>query len=218
MKSRSTIDKIGLYAFLTVFAAVLGLGLFLGVSPNDYNKDMDLTRLKDLKQIGALIEEYKTKTGHYPLQELSKDDIPVFVPIVTQKQRKYTKEQPKAKHITKHVKIFIADLEKGLGRKIVLPFDPQLRTLKRPIFYLYVIKNSNYELIAHLYNTFPFARQIKKHYSKVTVSNRSVPELKIWNYKTLMSNPDFAKTVATPLKKPGFIKKMREDIRKEGAF
>ncbi len=218
MTSRSSIDKIGLYAFLGILAAILGLGLFLGVSPDAYNRDMDLTRLKDLKEIGALVEEYKDKTGSYPLQEYSRDDIPVFVPIVTKKQKKYTKEPPKYKHIRKDVKDFIAALEKGLGRKVVLPFDPQLRTLKRPIFYLYVIKNSDYELIAHLYHDFPFARQIKKHYSKVTVSNKAVKEAKIWQYKALMVDPDFARTVASPLKKPGFIKKMRDDIRKQGAF
>ena len=216
MKSGYSIDKIGLYAFLAILITIISLGLFIGTSPDNYNRDMDLTRIKDLRDIGALVEEYKTKNGHYPLT--SDSDIPNFVTIVTKKQQKYALERPKIKHKLTDVKVFIKTLETGLGRKIILPFDPQLRTTKRPIFYLYVVKGQEYELIAHLYHEYPFTRQIKKHYSKLTISNRSVAPLKIWDYKSLMSDPEFAKTVSTPLKKPGFIKKMRADIRAQGAF
>ncbi len=216
MKSGYSIDKIGLYAFLGILATIIALGLFVGTSPDQFNKDMDLTRLKDIKAIGALIEEYKTKTGHYPLS--SDSNVPNFIAIVTKKQQKYAQESPKITHKRTNVKTFIKTLETGLGRKVTLPFDPQLRGIQRPIFYLYVVKGQEYELIAHLYHDYPFARSIKKHYAKLTVSNRSVPALKIWKYNTLMNDPTFAKVVATPLTKPGFIKKMRADIRKQGAF
>ncbi len=216
MKSGYSIDKIGLYAFLAILVTIIALGLFVGTSPDNYNKDMDLTRIKDITEIGALIEEYKTKTGKYPLS--SESDIPNFITIVTKKQRKYAQEQPKITHKMTNVKTFIKTLEAGLGRKILLPFDPQLRTSKRPIFYLYVVKGQDYELIAHLYHAYPFTRPVKKDYSKLTISNRAVPELKIWKYDGLMKDAAFAKVLATPLTKPGFIKKIRKDIRTQGVF
>lgn len=187
-----------------------------GGTSKRYQHDMDIVRLNDLKVIGAWIEEYKRKLGHYPLQGLSSKAN--YVLIATREQQQYIRGGPPQVHITTNVRDFIAVLEKGLGRKIELPFEPQRRAVNKPAFYIYMIQGQTYYLAVHLHNEYSFTRKVADFYYKAEIGNEPYIQKKIWSYKALMNNPDYKKAVSRKMYKPGYIKNLRARIRKEGAF
>lgn len=66
-----------LMAVLMFFGSV-----FFGCAVNPfeaYQKDADVIRLRHLKYLGGIVEEYKMKTGKYPLQGETKSQNYVFI-------------------------------------------------------------------------------------------------------------------------------------------
>lgn len=158
-----------------------------------YQHDADIVRLKHLKYLGGLIEEYHEETGRYPLQ--SDDNIENYVNIASFSQKKYTQGGPPYEHRETAVEEFKVVLEKGLGRNINLPFDPQLVPVNKPNFYIYMVKGDQYYLAVHLYDGSGFARKIAPYYFKAEISNISVSSQKIYKYNELMNNPEYQKRI-----------------------
>ncbi len=158
-----------------------------------YQHDADIVRLRHLKYLCELIREYYIKVGHYPLQ--SDTQIENYVHIASPSQRKYTEGGPPYNYIKTDLEKFKMVLEKGLGRKVDLPFDPQLVPANKPSFYLYMVKGDRYFLAVHLHNGEGFARKIGPYYYKVEVSNVAIPEQQIFTYDGLMANSEFSRRV-----------------------
>ena len=99
---------------------------------SDYQHDADIVRLKHLKYLGSIIEEYKAKTEKYPLQ--NNTSIQNYVHIASPLQQKYAQDGPPFEHIKTDVSKFQSELEKGLGRKVNMLFDTQLVPVNKNFF------------------------------------------------------------------------------------
>ncbi|MEM6812248.1 MAG: hypothetical protein AAF549_07255 [Pseudomonadota bacterium] len=182
-----------------------------------YQHDMDIVRLMDLKEIGALIKEYKSKKGVYPFQ--NKTTGALIVPIATKEQiAKINFGRDPRKPVVFHYNDFVKTLEDGLERKISLPFDPQRVFSGRQNFYLYEVIDDYYTLAIHLFNEYDFAQEVGKDWYKVEVSSLPNPNLPIWDYDALMNNKSFQNAIAIPLKKEGYVEPFRQKLRDEVGF
>ena len=183
-----------------------------------YQHDMDITRLNDLKEIGGYIEEFKAKTGNYPF--IGVVDVPLYAQIATKDQEEIIKNSkgPPYEYKTVYAADFIKVLERGLGRKIVMPFDPQQKPSGRQNFYTYMAVKDQYFFAVHLYNEYSFAQKIGDNWYKVEISNKPQPNPLTWDYKALVTNSDFQKAIVEPLTKPGYVEQLRDKIRAEGGF
>jgi hypothetical protein len=183
-----------------------------------YQHDMDIARLNDVRAIGALIEEYKSKTGQYPL--MTGKDIPAYAHIATKEQRKVIDAQkgPPYEHVTVPAPDFIALLEKGLGRPVEMPFDPQRAPSGRQHFYSYMVTGDRYFLGVHLYGAQPFAQKIRDKWYKVEISNRGSADPLIWDYEALMADTAYKAAAAKTPHKPGYVEQLRAKLRTEVGF
>lgn len=187
-----------------------------GGTSKRYQHDMDIARLNDLKVLGGLIEEYHQKKGKYPLQ--GNFELPNYVFIATKDQMKYIRGGPSHPIAKTPVLNLIKELEKGLVRKIQMPFDPQKIPTNKPAFYLYMIHGKTYYLSVHLHNQYAFTRKIGPFYNKLEVSNQPYPPNRIWGYQDLMKDAVFIKATTRKMFKPGYVKKMRAKMYQEGVF
>ena len=140
------------YALIAIGALIL-LGLAAGSyiysgAKDDFQHDMDIVRLNDLQKLGGLVEEFRKKTGRYPLA--GRANVPNYVHIASKNQKKYTGNKPKYAHEVTALPVFLDELERGLGRKVNLGFDPQQVTRSRPNFYVYMVDKGRYFLAVHL--------------------------------------------------------------------
>lgn len=161
----------------------------------------DIVRLKHLKYYAELIEEYKSKTGHYPFQEKSQTQIYAF--IYNNQQKKYASDTNPDKHKLISPQDFFTELEKGLDRKINQMYDPQYAPTCRPIFYMYMIQDDTYYFAVHLSKYYPFSKRVDKNYYKVEVSNKSEPSNKFYTIKELSENTKYIEALSIPLKNEG---------------
>lgn len=174
-----------------------------------YQHDADIVRLNDLVEIGGYIEEYREKTGAYPL--MGEKDAPVYAYIATPEQQVTISENPGPlyEHFVVHPCGFASVLSRGLGRDIVLPFDPQRRPNGRQNFYAYMAVEDRYFLAVHLYGPQPFAQKIGENWYKVEISNAPRKTPLIWDYATLLAQEGFQAALAEPMHKPGYFADLR---------
>lgn len=175
----------------------------------DYQHDADIFRLRHLKYLGELIEEFRNKTGKYPLQGESKYQN--YVHIATPRQVKGIEGTPPQKHTVTDLEIFRSILEKGLGRSIDLKFDPQKASAHAPNFYIYMIDEDTYYLAVHLYQQFPFANPVARHYNKIEITNGKNDVRGQWNLETLLADPMFKKAQAKSPHKEEFFKQLEKE-------
>lgn len=171
----------------------------------DFQHDADIVRLKHLKYLGGIIEEYRDKTGEYPLVDNSV--IQNYVFIASSQQQKYVQGGPSFEHKKTDMESFKKILEKGLGRKIALPFDPQLVAVNKPNFYIYMAHEKRYFLGVHLFDGEVIGRKLGPYYYKVEISNIAIPAQKVFSYDGLMKDREFsrrikAKYIMKPPKNP----------------
>ncbi len=173
-----------------------------------------------LKYYSNLIEEYKEKTGKFPLQEKTKminnpssltekqknqiKTFPVYVEIANawqdEEAKKYNDAIPFS-HYNGTDKLFFEELEDGLGKKINEYYDPQKSSFERPNFYVYVVdQDGNYYFAIHTYNNYPFGLYLEKNYHKIEVSNIAT------NKQSIQSNELFSREDYIKEAKKGLIK------------
>ncbi len=147
------------------YVAVKLPGAFAG-----FQHDADILRLQHLKYYGTLIEEYREKTGKYPLQ--GKSELPIYVHVANDQQVESTKKGPAPyEHEIVPFANFIKEVEAGIGRPIDEYYDPQIGPLHRPNFYIYLVHKDYYFFAVHLDQNFPFAKRVGDHYYKAEISN-----------------------------------------------
>jgi len=104
-------------------------------------QDADIVRLNDALYLAELIEEYNQKTGKYPFQRKYQQDL--YVNILSKGQERYLSEigyfdpDSESKHLL--ADDFKKEIERGLGRKIALVFDPEPLPWAKRFCYVYRI-------------------------------------------------------------------------------
>ena len=161
---------------------------YMGTS-SEYQHDADIERLKHLKYWGGIIEEFKEKNGHYPLQNNSPTQNYVY--ITSPRHQQYPHGEPPYEHTKTDITKFKEVLENGLGRKIDLPFDPQLVPVNKPNFYIYMIQGDRYFFNVHLHDGEGFGRKLGPYYYKAEISNVAIPQRNIFTFKELLSSEAF---------------------------
>ncbi|MBP5696460.1 MAG: hypothetical protein J6X11_07425 [Treponema sp.] len=163
-----------------------------------YQDDCDIVRLEHLAYYANLIEEYKEKTGHYPLQDKGQKQIYAF--IFNGMQKEYFADTNPNPHECVAPKDFFAEMEKGLVKKVQQLYDPQYVPTTKPVFYIYMIQGDTYYFAVHLSKYYPFSTRVAANYYKVQVSNKSYPASKIYTIKELEQNASYKEAVAVPVK------------------
>lgn len=158
----------------------------------DYQHDADILRLEHLRHLGGLIQEFHERTGTYPLARPG--DTPNYVFIASPSQRRYMSPIP-VEHTTDGVDALERELERVLGRDIVIPFDPQLVPANKPNHYVYMTRGQRYFLAVHLHDGSGFARQLGPHYYKLEISSRPNPAQSIATYDALLADAEFRRRI-----------------------
>ena len=120
-----------------------------------FEKDADKVRLEHLFYWTELFEEYKKKTGYYPLQNGLNTDMAGLVRIATKEQQAYfDKSSKKYKadsdnnadgHFQEFpVKLLVEELERKLGRTVDEKYDIQKAPNKGPNYYNYFVTKDGY--------------------------------------------------------------------------
>ena len=171
---------------------------------NDFQKDADIVRLNHLVYYGALITEYKEKTGSYPFEKNA--DVPVYAFIVSPEQcDDLSSDGPKFPHKTTTSRYFFEELEAGLGRNIDEYYDPQYAPDKKPNFYIYNFQDSYYNFAVHLGGEYSFANPVAPGYNKVEITNSAPSNSHLILYEDLLQNEDYQRAREQTLKKPDFF-------------
>jgi hypothetical protein len=196
-----------------------------GGTSKSMQEDFDKIRLDHILIINDIVNEYKEKTGHFPLENYS--EKPVYVKIATKEQIDNDKgrsnvfldlssravdgkipDQPKSiSEVT--LKEFTSVLEKGLQRTIKIPVDPQKVPVNKPSLYYYTYYLGVFDVTAFLHNDFTFARKIGQFYNKITVGCRSYPQSAIWTPNDLMVQEEFRQFFQSKFNKSGYTIKTR---------
>ena len=195
-----------------------------GGTSRSMQEDFDRIRLDHILSIGSLVEKYKTATGRYPFENDPKQ-LPVVVIIETEKQKEthaghvplfldlesravdgVVPDQPPRVDM-RTVQEFEKVLSAGLKRDIVLPKDPQSVPVNKPSVFIYTYYLSVYDVTAFLHHDLSFARKLGPFNNKITVGNRSVPDVGIWKADDLMRQNKFQSFFLSKLNRSGYILK-----------
>ena len=198
---------------------------FEGGTYKPMQEDFDKIRLDHILIIADIVNEYKEKTGHFPLENYSKK--PVYVTIATKEQIENDKgrshvfldlstravdgkipDQPQSA-VEVSFQEFMSELEKGLQRPVKIPVDPQKVPVNKPSLYYYTYYLGVFDVTAFLHNDFSFARNLGKFYNKITVGYRSYPSSGIWAPKDLMAQEEFRQFFQSPFNRGGYTIKTK---------
>jgi hypothetical protein len=145
-----------------VILLLIGVGVIvLSVIPKiyramdeSYQKATDPIRVKHAEQIAGMILEYADKTGAFPFEEYTAErPFMVLIGHSQQEEDEFAQEKVLVKNATfANATILEAELSKVLGRKIVLPRDPQQVATYAPNIYIYFVVKGQMSVMAHLYN------------------------------------------------------------------
>lgn len=147
-----------------------------------HKRAQDVQRLKDLKYIAGLIEEYRQKVGRYPLVE--KVETGRLGLVLTRRSlRKEYRVPPPGITGRAHPNGLPLEraLTKGLGRKISLPEDPQKLASFAPNFYQYLVTKDAYYVSTYLFYKAKGSLAIgPRHHYKIELSSTPSPEKGIY--------------------------------------
>ena len=210
--------------FLFSFSQVLCFD-FEGGTSKAMQEDFDKIRLDHLFIINDIVNEYKEKTGHFPLGNYS--EKPVYVIIATKEQIENDKgrsrvfldlstravdgkipDQPQS-IVKVSLQEFISELETGLECPVEIPVDPQRVPVHKPSLYYYTYYLGVFDVTAFLHNDFSFARNLSEFYNKITVGHRSYPPSGIWTPKELIAQEEFRQFFQSPFNKGGYTIKTK---------
>ena len=194
--------SIGIMALLAIWAMVYASN---GLTSPKYQHDADILRLNDLRVMGEIIQEYKEKTGTYPLEGIT--DLQHFVLIGTGEQIHPDLERPDIEHEETSTEDFERILSEGLGREISLPLDPQLRATMKPNFYIYMIESDRYFLAVHLHESHGIAKEVGRFYYKLEVSNVADPPM-YWDFNELMADETYQAEASESLENPDYFEQL----------
>jgi hypothetical protein len=210
--------KIILIALLTLPGLVQAdlFDMITKGTSSEYQHDADIVRLNDLEVMWNFVNEYKKKTGKYPLEGESSE--PHYVEIATKQQAEGLNNQPPFPIAKTSPKEFQAILREELGSDIDLPFDPQRVGDSKPALYLYMIQGGRFVLAIHVHEKYPFSKQIGRYYNKIEVSNQAYLPQKIYDGSKLFPTENYQTSKNRKMHKPDYFKDLSRSIREEGAF
>lgn len=232
MNLKKILKIMGIIILLIVAIFIVFI-IFTKKMDSMHQSDADIMRLRHLKYYSNLIEEYKEKTGEYPLQNRTTQPSPfteepktglekfsVYVEIANSLQENEAKNYNAAIPFTHHNatnKEFFNELENGLGREIDEYYDPHKEPywIGRPNFYVYTINpEGDYYFAIHTYTNYSFSYSIKKNYSKVQVSNLPTRENSIQS-SDLFSRKDFIEESEKEPKKADYFYNLENEYLNE---
>lgn len=119
-----------------------------------YQKATDPIRVKHVEQIVTTILEYADKTGAFPFEEHTAErPFMVLIGHSQQEEDAFAQEKVLARGATfANATTLEAELSKILGRRIVLPRDPQKVATYAPNVYIYFVAEGQMSVAAHLYS------------------------------------------------------------------
>jgi hypothetical protein len=170
----------------------------------EFQDDADIYRLRHIKYYGALLEEFKEKTGKYPFEGIEK--VPIYVFIANVEQKQYTKQKNPDPHKVLSFRKFILELESKLGKQIDQYYDPQYAPNKKPSFYIYMVRGNQYFFAVHISSYYNFSNKVADNYYKVEISNLPQKGSNIQTYSELIKNQSFIRVINKTASKEGFFK------------
>ena len=189
--------------FLTAATAAQDIGKSLTQLESDFQHDADTYRARHLGYYVKLIEEFKEKTGRYPLQ--GDEKRPIWTHVANSWQLKNTRPGPSYAHVRVPFAEWVRDVEEGLGREIDELYDPQLAPVGRPNFYVYVLSGDQYFMSVYVSESLPFAREEGPKNYKIAVSNICKPDDGHVGPKDLLASKEFSEVTARPLVRDGLL-------------
>lgn len=174
-----------------------------------FQQDADVVRLGHLEHYAALIAEYRRERGRYPLE--GRSPLPIYVYVANEHQAKAPLEPPDGPHEIVSFSEFSAVLSAGLGREIRERFDPQHAPTYKPIVYVYSLVDGEFSFAVHLYQSFPFARELSDHDFALRISSAPDARARIWLPERLFALPEFRAAAGRPLSKPGFFQERERE-------
>lgn len=180
---------IGILTTVFIIAVFIFIkGDFYQKVEQSYQQDADQARISDMHYLARLIEQYKTETGYYPLQQ---DAIERRAAIYLEIDKESAKD-------------FAAQLSQGLKKEVCVPSDPQQIQINVPTWYIYEVGPDDYFVTAHLHNERAGARPMDdKHGSAAPeslrngyyyqIGSKEIPELMIADFSKLtesVTRPD----------------------------
>jgi len=132
-------------------------GTMYDAAENSYQRAMDPVRIRHIDYIASLTTEYFQKTGRMPLADrLQEKRITVFITHRPLKDT-YLEQAARLPVVVLSTDDLKADLEKGLGRTINLPSDPQNVASYGPNLYVYDVNKARACVYGHLFSEAPGA-------------------------------------------------------------
>ncbi len=177
-----------LAAFLISAALIFVKGGFYQKVEQSYQQDADQARVADMHYLAQLIEQYKTETGYYPLQQ---DAIKRKAAIYLEIDKESAKD-------------FAAQLSQGLNKAVCVPSDPQQIQINVPNWYIYEVGPDDYFVTAHLHNERAGARLMNDRHGSAApeslrngyyyqIGSKEISELMIADFSKLtetVTRPD----------------------------
>ncbi|QQR55282.1 hypothetical protein IPG41_01850 [Candidatus Peregrinibacteria bacterium] len=137
-----------------------------GYIEDSYQEGADAARLSHYDYYMNLLQEYKEKTGTYPLMELYVDQD-VYIIVIEGGMPDWVDD---GGHPVDYYEddLFFTALEEGLGREVEEFYDPQnYAESSRPIFYVYSLSAAGAGFTVHLYYEAPGSFKVMDHYYKL---------------------------------------------------
>jgi hypothetical protein len=152
--------------------------VFAGVVANDAAQlAADRQRVRDVHAIAALVEDYKTRTGRYPLVGPDGAMKNVVIAPWLPRHRNET---------TVDFDTFAGDLKAVLGAGLHIPFDPDNNAESEKV-YVYSTLGTGYGVAAGLHHHVAFSERVMGDHVQYRVGSREDVVLPILEYGKLVA-------------------------------
>lgn len=165
--SREGIRKL----FNWLMFCILGFLIYMYYPENhfalQYQAAIDCRRINEVHAIAELAERYYIHQGYYPLSRQAGSAAPQAVSVVVSDKalpRSYAvRPPPEIQGVLIPPDQLAQELERVLGEKITLPYDPQTNFAWEKRFYLYkTTKEGNYSVSGTLFSATEYTRREAK--------------------------------------------------------
>jgi len=152
---RNTAWKSLIFNVVYLIAGIGACTLFIINGDTGYQRAQDPVRIKHATYIASVIEEYKQKTGHFPMPEELLGKNKTFMVFIGRsvKQEDEFSQIPALRGgaLFANSSYLEGELSRVLQREIVLPRDPQKVTTFAPNIYVYYSSPTLTCIYAHLF-------------------------------------------------------------------
>lgn len=196
----------GLFFFVISTSSIYAFSLFDKFEA-EYQSDADIIRLQHFDYYAQLLEEYHQKTGYYPFQKDEEiQNTKAYVFLMPEERKARFKDTNPEEHLRADDSYLFEELSRVLERPIQRKYDPQkYSTEGRPNYYIYLVTKDRMFFAIHLNTGNTFTKQVAPHYFKFELSDKDVPEFKLFSYSALKNNDDYKRLVSQKAKKQNYL-------------